>query len=218
MYDINSYDFLFKFIPEVFECNDYSALYGYIKDFAEKSNQFISEFKVYLQKAVCGLFDSKIEGSLFAVMSDWYFMLSDRTKKNVCDADTNNVMKFISTNTIYDDSYVVSNLAKSISMLAIEDWSDDTVDKFLYNIERIISNVNDFENSDSSSADQKVSIALNIDGVNYEKNLTDMEISDIAETTLSNIEEILEDYADSITAQERISVLLKLLKKEIDQM
>lgn len=218
MYDINSYDFLFKFIPEVFECNDYSALYGYIKDFAEKSNQFISEFKVYLQKAVCGLFDSKIEGSLFAVMSDWYFMLSDRTKKNVFDADTNNVMKFISTNTIYDDSYVVSNLAKSISMLAIEDWSDDTVDKFLYNIERIISNVNDFENSDSSSADQKVSIALNIDGVNYEKNLTDMEISDIAETTLSNIEEILEDYADSITAQERISVLLKLLKKEIDQM
>ena len=113
-------------------------------------------------------------------------------------------------------AYVVSALAKSITMLAVEDWSDDTVVKFIDSITRVIDIVNNYENMASSVDEQQVSISLSIDGKKYERSLDDTEISPMAETTLSNIEEILNEYADSITAQEKISVLLKLLKKEID--
>ena len=216
MYDVNPYDFMFRFIPEIFECDDCTAITKYIIDFVGDSKNFISEFKLYLAKRVKKLFNSKMDGSLFAVMKDWYDRFSDRTKKNVFDADTNAVIKFIVTNTDYDDSYVVSALAKSITMLAVEDWSDDTVVKFIDSITRVIDIVNNYENMASFVDEQQVSISLSIDGKKYERSLDDTEISPMAETTLSNIEEILNEYADSITAQEKISVLLKLLKKEID--
>lgn len=217
MYDVNSYDFLFKFLPEIFECDNYSVLYEHIENFVQKTNSFITEFANYLKNIVCVYFGSKINGSLFSVMTDWYGTLSDKTKKNVFNADINAVMKFISTNTIYDDYYVISQLAKSITMLAIEDWSDDAVDKFLSDLKQLIFEVNNFEKSDLIYGEQNVSITLNIDGVKYEKNLADTEISALAETTLSNMEGVFDDYSDSITAQERIAILLKLLKKEIDQ-
>lgn len=216
MYDVNSYDLMFRFIPEIFECEDYADITKQLSNFVEDSENFIPKFKVYLAERVKKLFNNKMDGSLSAVMTDWYEKLSDRTKKNVFDADTNAVIKFIVTNTVYDDSYVVSTLAKNITMLAVEDWSDDTVDKFIDSISRVVETVNNYENTSSSDEEQQVSISLSIDGIKYERSLDDTEISPLAETTLYNIEETFEDYGDSITVQERISILLKLLKKEID--
>ncbi len=216
MYDVNSYEFIFGFIPETFECDDYAVIINHISSFVENSQKFMSEFKAYLAERVKKLFNSKMSGSLFAIMTDWYDRLSDRTKKNVFDSDTNAVIKFIETNTIYDDSYVVSALAKSVTMLAIEDWSDDTVGKFIDSISSIIDSVNNYDSNPSCIEEHLVSISLTFGENTYEKCLDGSEISPIAETTLSNIEEVFEEYADSITAQERISVLLKLLKKEID--
>ena len=150
-------------------------------------------------------------------MRNWYDSISDKAKKNVFDADTNYIIKFVASNSDFNEINVISALAKNITALAIEDWNDDTVNKFTENIRRVIDNVKKYEQNETAGNEQQASISLNIDGVTYEKNLADTEISAIAETTLNNIEEILEDYGDSITAQERISVLLKLLKKEIDQ-
>ncbi len=218
LYDVSSYEFLFNTIPEAFGENDYLVLSNRIREFVIESNSFIDEVKTYVIKQTIKAFGSKIEGSLFSVMRDWFDSLSENTKKNVFDSDTNYVLKFISTNTDFDDKYVISSLAKKITTFAVEDWNDDTVDSFIDSISKIVENVKYFELNEAVSESQQVSISLNIDGMTYEKNLADTEISAIAETTLSNIENIFEDYADSITAQERISLLLKLLKKEIDQM
>ena len=148
-------------------------------------------------------------------MKDWYERLSDAAKKNIFDADTNAVLRFIASNTVYDDDYVISSLAKAVTMLAIEDWSDETADIFIGDIKRIISAA---ENYDAAGSDGNISLSIDIGGTKYEKNLADAKISAIAETALNNIEDILEDYGDAITAQERISVLLRILREEIDRM
>lgn len=218
LYDVSSYDFFFNTIPEAFGEEDFSLLGENIRNYVHESNNFIDEVKKYVINRTISAFDSKIEGSLFSVMRDWFESLSESTKKNVFDADTNYILKFISTNTDFDDDYVISSLAKNITTFAVEDWNDDTVDRFIDSISGIIENVKNYELKGTNIESQQISISLSIDGMTYEKNLSDTEISVIAETTLNNIEETLDDYGDSITAQERISILLKLLKKEIDQM
>lgn len=215
MYDLNPHEFLFEYIPEVFGCFDYSELAVRVSEFADSEEAFIPDFRKYMISAVRKCFGGNIGGSLFTLMKDWYERLSDAAKKNIFDADTNAVLRFIASNTVYDDDYVISSLAKAVTMLAIEDWSDETADIFIGDIKRIISAA---ENYDAAGSDGNISLSIDIGGTKYEKNLADAEISAIAETALNNIEDILDDYGDAITAQERISVLLRILREEIDRM
>ena len=61
-------------------------------------------------------------------------------------------------------------------------------------------------------------MSLDFGGTIYERNIETTEISGIAETALNNVESALTEYGDAITPQERIALLLRLLKHEIDQL
>ena len=216
LYDINSYHFLFEYIPEIFECEDYNQLQTYINTFFNESNSFINVFKQWLSEKLIKIFRNNIGGSLFSVMKDWYDSLSDSTRKNIFDADINIILKFINTNNDYDNEYVVSALAKSITTFAIEDWNDSQVNEFLEIVERSVEIVNNHNSTSHLNSSQNISITLNYDGETYEKMIDDADISPIAETTLNNIESVFDDYGDAITTQDKVSILLKLLRKEIE--
>ena len=64
----------------------------------------------------------------------------------------------------------------------------------------------------------KISLSLNYEGNVYEKNISETEISGMAELAMNSIESELEDYGDSITPQEKVALLLKLIRKELDQL
>ena len=104
-------------------------------------------------------------------------------------------------------------------MLAIEDWNDQVVNTFICNIKSYIDVVNGFIlEEDAPATSGTISLSLGYGGKVYENNITDTEISGIAETAMNNIESHLEEYGEAITAQERVAVLLKLLKKELEQL
>lgn len=218
MYDINSYEFLYEFLPTNFECQDYAELYNKISVFKSEFDNFITDFKSYLIEKTKCCFGRNIGGSLFSVMKDWYESLSERTKSNIFDSDTNLLIKFIADNSTYDDDMIISSLAKIISTFSIEDWKDETVDIFIDTINKIVESVNDFDKKTDGEQHNDTHITVDFDGEVIEKSLNDTELSMIAETTMSNIESVFDDYADSINTQEKIAILLKLLKKEFDQM
>lgn len=215
-YEINSYDFLFNFLPQMFEIeNDFERLYNALCDFVDSSSVFISEFKKYLANKLHNCFEHKITGSVFSAMKSWYDSLSEKTRKNIFDGDVNSFLKIICKNTNYDDEYVVSGIAKCVTLMPIEDWSDNTVSVFFEAVDKIISTVNDFENSKEQESSD-ITITLNIGGDVSERSLSDIEITPIAQTMLNNLETVIEEYGDAISTQEKFSILFKLLKKEID--
>ena len=219
-YDVNPHSFMFNDIPDYFECEDnYTEIISKLKVFAESYNHFIWNIKTYLIEKVSGAFKSTINGSLCSIMNDWYESLPNETKNHVFSSDINTFIHFIRENTSFDDMDVISKLAKSITMLAIEDWNDKTVADFVFDIEKYINTINHFELEEVPIEDKRY-IGLSIDyaGKSYEKNITKAEISGIAETALNNIESELEDYGDAISAQERVTLLLKLLRKEIEKL
>lgn len=219
LFDLNPHEFLFDFVPDVFECQDnYDNVITRLIEFKADAETFIGNIKKYIIKKVINIFDVNISGSLCSVMYEWYNTLASQTHKNIFDADTNTFLKFISTVEDFNDEDMISRLAKNIEMIAIEDWNDSMVEKFIADIRRCVETVNDYErNVDDTATDENISISFNYNGKPYEKSMSNMEISGMAETVLNNIESTFEDYGDSISAQERITVLLKLLKNEIDQ-
>ena len=219
-YDVNPHSFLFADIPEFFDCeDDYVATIEKLKEFEARHNNYISDVKKYLVDSISELFNTSIGGSLCSVMKDWYDSLPNESKNHVFSSDVNAFIHFIRENDSYDDIEVISKLAKSITLLAIEDWNDNSVFDFITNIEKYIDTINKFQHEETVSLyDGHIGLSIDFAGKIYEKNITDTEFSGIAETALNNIETELDDYGDAITAQERIALLLKLLCKEIEKL
>lgn len=219
-YDINPHAFLFTDIPKYFESeNDYVRALEGICTFVDEYNSFIAETKAYLIDKAKQAFERAIKGSLSSIIKDWYNSLPETTRTHIFSSEVNGFLHFIKENTSFDDSDVISELAKCVTMLAIEDWNDQLVNKFLSDIRAYIDTVNDFTLEEINTAvDGTVTLSLDYGGKVYENNITDTEISGIAETAMSNIESQLEEYGEAITAQERVAVLLKLLKKELEQL
>ena len=219
-YDINPHAFLFTDIPKYFDSgNDYVHTLESLRDFVEEYNSFIPETKTYLIKESKQIFNRAINGSLSSIMQDWYNSLAETTRTHIFSLEVNGFLHFIKDNTSFDDNEVISALAKCITMLAIEDWNDQLVDTFLSKIKLYIDVVNSFIlQEDDNITGGTISLSLGYGGRVYENNITDTEISGIAETAMNNIESHLEEYGEAITAQERVAVLLKLLKKELEQL
>lgn len=218
-YDINPHAFLFKDIPKYFESeNDYAKTSKSLMDFASEYNSFLGEIKLYLIDKVKRVFDRSIGGSLYSIMKDWYNSLAEITRTHIFSSEVNSLLHFIRENNSFDDNDVISELAKCVTMLAIEDWNDKLIDSFLNDIKNYIDTVNGFAFDETeNSANDAITLSLNYGGKVYENNIFNTEISGIAETAMNNIESQLEDYGEAITAQERVAVLLKLLEKELKQ-
>ena len=219
-YDINPHAFLFNDIPKYFDSeNDYACTLESLRAFISNYNSFLGEAKKYLINKVKQGFARTIKGSLASIMQDWYNSLPETSRTHIFSSEVNGFLHFIKENTSFDDNNVVSELAKCVTMLAIEDWNDQLVNKFLSDIRSYIDVVNSFTLEDSDTdTDGTITLSLDYGGKIYENNITETEISGIAETAMNNIESHLEEYGEAITAQERVAVLLKLLKKELEQL
>jgi hypothetical protein len=219
-YDINPHAFIFHDVPSFFNCSgDFTQVVEHLSDFANDYNNFMTKIRLYLINKVSALFNRSISGSLSSIMRDWYETLPETTKTHVFSADINAFLHLIKENTCYDDEKVISELAKNVTLLAIEDWNDNCVDDFITNLSCYIASVNEFEFEETTKSDSGfISFSFEVNGENYQKNITETEISGIAETALNNIESELEDYGDAISTQERVALLLKLLRKEMDQL
>ena len=220
-YNINPHAFLFTDIPNYFDSeNNYVHTLERLRAFINDYNTFITEIKKYLISKAKQLFNRTIQGSLFSIMLDWYNSLPETTRTHIFSSEVNRFLHFIKENTSFDDNEVISELAKCITMFAIEDWNDRLVNTFLNNIKSYIDVVNHFAiEEENDVTDDTIVLSLGYSGKVYKNNITDTEISGIAETAMNNVESLLlEEYGEAITAQERIAVLLKLLKKELEQL
>ena len=106
-------------------------------------------------------------------------------------------------------------------MLAIEDWNDNCTTQFFESIRKNIAAVEEFSLDETHGDEEEggtISLSLDYGGTTYENNITNSEISGIALTAQGNIESVFEEYGDAITTQERVAMLLKLLRKELDQL
>ena len=219
-YEINPHEFIFSEIPACFGCSrDYEQTKQRLHDFAEDNNQFINNVKDFICDELKKLLNGHINSSVSSVMNDWYISLPENIRTHIFSREVNSFLRYIKENNSHDDRYVISGLAKVITLLAIEDWNDAAVDEFVKTIADCIQTVSSYSVKEIKTENKgKISLSLNYEGNVYEKNISETEISGMAELAMNSIESELEDYGDSITPQEKVALLLKLIRKELDQL
>ena len=168
-----------------------------------------------LTENVKTLFAGRQRGSsLSSSIKDWYEKLNDATLNRLFKNNENQILSLLAT-VGNDDSAFIQRLAKAVCGLRVEDWTNETVGKFIQGIEAFKQTVESFNNKEAStagSAEYKI-IFTDADGTETVRVFDKAKYSDTAELMLGEVARVVEEYNQSITEQEKRQVLVEILER-----
>ena len=162
------------------------------------------------------IIDNKYEGTLSGNLNKWYRGLLEEQKGHLYDSETNEFLRCIQKDT-NNDIEIIDSLAYIFSNLSIEDWNDNSINIYLNGIENSKSCVENYEVSiDKEGTEGLIKIVFeNTDSESIEKTFNKKEISPIGSTLFNAIEEVVDEYGDSVDDNEKRNILMEILSKYI---
>ena len=207
--DINNNELLFNVIPELFN-NDFNNTLKEIESMKHQFDNYLDSYYIEIVDLTKQILNDSYKGSLVTLLKELYESISKNINKRIIDVKTKKFIEYISNIQTHDDNKVVDKIAKILTNFYIEDWQPTEKTNYINELKKIIESLN--KRVEDNLEGQKI-VIINGDKT-IEKNLSqDNEISALGSTMKNNIEEILEEYGGSLSEQEKISVLLDIMKK-----
>ena len=103
-------------------------------------------------------------------------------------------------------------MSKIITGFYIEDWQPGDYTNFSDRLIEIINNIKNTKDTDSIDESNKL-LLVNGNEKLEKYIISPNEISAIGNTMKNNIEEVMNEYGDSLSEKEKISVLVNIIKK-----
>ncbi len=206
--DINNNELLFNTLPDLFN-GDLDSVLKEIEEMKNTFDSYIDNYYSELVKTTKNVLNKSYKGSLVTLLKELYDSVEKNVKKRILDVKTKMFVDYISDIQTHDDNKVVDKIAKILTGFYVEDWQPSEKANFINELNNV---------KDSIYRKEELSLGKKIVLINgdktIEKNLTqDNEISALGSTMKNNIEEILDEYGGSLSEQEKISVLLDIMKQ-----
>ena len=213
-YDVNIRGFLFKELLELFEVDKYIDVLKNIKNIKIYLDNYSNLYELEIIKITKAIFDKEYTGSFIQAMKIWSDNLAEEQKIHLYDNTTNRVLGYVVDSKGDSENRAITKLAIILTGLNIGDWNDYTLNEYVESLEKSIDTVvsyviaNELDERAISNNDN-VRIILN----DKDKRFDIEEISIIGNSVLNNIEEALDEVAESISDNEKRSILIKMLEK-----
>ena len=194
----------------------YDEAINKIKCIKEQLDNHDEKVRQYLIDETNKIIDINYKGSLSSNFNIWYSSLSDAQKDHLYNNETNDLLRFIKKPN-NDNIDIINNLAYIFSGLSIEDWNDNSIDVYLDGIKRSKEKVESYGlsiNSDSSNGLVKIVFESDNSEI-IEKTFNKVDVSPIGTTLFNAIEEVIEEYGDSIDDNEKRNILMDILSNYI---
>ncbi|MCQ4815363.1 hypothetical protein [Cloacibacillus evryensis] len=153
--------------------------------------------------------------TLATTVGNWYEKLSERTLRQLFANNENKILTILSS-VSNDDSAFVQRLAKAVSGLRIEDWTDGTIDGFFKELSAFKETVDDFNNKKPSdrgaNAEYRI-VFKNARGQETVRIFNKADYSETAELMLGEVSRVVDEYNQSLTEQEKRQVIMDILER-----
>ena len=215
--DINYNELIFEKTKEIFGTDDYKEILEQLVDMKRTFEKFTSEYMHMLVSKVKELLDKDYKGSLSTLLKEIYKKYSLDNSYIVYEYMIKEIVNYIGKLKTFDEIEIIDELAKIITGLYVEDWQQNDYQKFVNGIEQFVETIKKSDDTQYKMITSNVNILSIITGnEKYEKYISPFEgISRIGCTLSNNIEEIINEYGESVSEQEKISVLANIIKKYI---
>ena len=208
--DLNNNEFIFNYMKEVLDTKDYNKIVSEINKMKNVFDSLMKNYEYDLVSDTRKIFNENFKGSLTSLLKEWYKNINPKNKKKIYDVTTKNFIEFISGLNNHDEYEVINSIAKIVTGFYIEDWQPSEKDNYIETLQQI-----ELKLSNDNYDDKYTKKIVLIDGHNsIEKNIeTEEELSALGITMKNNIEELIEEYGDSLSEQDKINVLIDIMKK-----
>ncbi len=162
------------------------------------------------------IFVKNTNESLMSIMKNWYESLSEHTRNTLFENGQDRIFEVIK-NSNGDQTSFIHKLARNITGIRIEDWTETNVDEYIkglrefkdsiqkFDLRKLISNR---ENRDSYK------VVFQNGGENIEKIISQTELSPRAEMAYNDIYNILiDEYGNALTINEKRQIVFNILEK-----
>ena len=213
-FDINPRDFLLNKLPnQILSVTDLNQCFNRIAVIKRELYDFIINTKKHLIYETKEVFEKGYKGEFRTALENWYEGLSKDNIEHLYDVNANNVLSLIPTISKRDDDFIIEKLAKIVTGLNIDDWQDITEKYYLHDIHKIKDTITNYKKEIKAKSSNSYDIIFLVSGEKMHKTFQNTEISVTGSTLYNNIEEVFDDYAESIDVNEKRNILMKLLKK-----
>lgn len=208
--DLNNNEFLFKTLKETFNEESYIKLYAEVEQAKRELDDYFYNYEIFIIRQFKNIFEDSNENSLNKILKKWYDSLKEKVKYVVLKNETKQLLDYIVEINTFNDQDIIENISYILLGYYIEDWQEKSYSTFFNNLGYIIDELNTVESNNK----EKIEISVkNENGNNIVKYIDNVEISSLGKTLMSNIEDTIEEYADSINESEKINILMNILNK-----
>ena len=200
-FNINEHEALFEKLPRVFG-DDYKKTVSAINNFRDSVDDIINLFSNNLAARIKKIFNADVHSSLLSTLEDWVYdskanqrILEDKEKTFISLLDAKD----------YDDISMMNSISKNLVRIKIADWDKDNTKEILDFIEQLSISIRDRKLTSEI-------IKTDIISSGTEDN---NEISVMGNMLMNNIEEALDEFGESVSNEEKIRILTKLIKEMI---
>lgn len=208
--DINNNEFLFFIIPNILEEKDNKKIIKSISNIKESFDNYVMNYMENLIKITKSIINNKYKGSLSTLLIELNKDLDSSVKNSIYDLRTKNFISYINLLNTHDEHDVIGNLAKIFTSFYVEDWQSTQKKEYINNLKDTIKKLK----TPIGDIDDSQKIVLINGEQTIEKNISSFDnISALGKTMKNNIEDIINEYGSSISEEEKVNILLTVMKK-----
>ena len=173
-------------------------------------DNYVSNYIEMLILKTIHVINKDYKGSLSTLLIEFNKELDQSIKNSIYDLKTKKFIDYIESLNTHDEHDVIENLSKIFTSFYVEDWQSNQVNEYIDSLKETINKLNNPVNNNGES--QKI-VLVNGDQT-IEKNLSSFDnISALGKTMKNNIEDIINEYGGAISEEEKVNILLNVMKK-----
>ena len=205
--DINASEFILEMIPRIFQSENYNIIAD-LRNVKEQLESYTKLYSIRIKKIINSYLGYGLDVDVKNVCTVWI-----NENKNILDKKilshsyTSFINMFSQNNELTSEYDIINTLSYYLTGLFIEDWSSQTIALFENQLKELINIVSE-DNNESNE------IILNINGKKIIKTFSE-ELDDSAEMIENIITDAIDDLGDSISTEQKIALLVKIMEKYI---
>lgn len=209
--DINNNEFIYSRLLEIFSTKSYELIVIEMQNMKKTFDNFIDTYFEILVNKTKEVFNKNFKGSINLLLKEWFDENMIKSSKKIYDLKTKNFIEYIDSLTTHDEKEIAEKIAQITTGYYVEDWHPDDYKIYIDSLNNIIKDVKE-DKLESKLISNKILLTDGEKTIEKYINSTDS-ISAIGNTMKNNIEEIINEYGDSLSEQEKITVLIDIIKK-----
>ena len=205
--------FFFEVLPRLNA--DLHELVIQIGNIKEELESVEEKLYVRIVRVIKQIFDLDDSDDLMQYMQDLYREEWEEKSQKAFDYTTNNVLDLVSRASEMDEEHFVLELAKATTGFELSYWADNKINGFEEILRDTVNKLNEYNPEDGlQQGEMKITIE-SADGVPLITQFSNEKLSTTGKMMLKKMKSTLGDFGESISYEEKISILTEIMREII---